>query len=211
MSKNARETILHRIARLFAGAALLACPQAFAQQAEFDAYAGYGTEPTQNDHLGEKEYSPFLDIGFPQRVFWGDTHVHTSFSTDAGMVGNRLGPEEAYRFARGETVVSSAGVRARLQRPLDFIVIADHAENLGLAPMIAEKKPGSCSRPISDARSPSSFMLENLGKPIPFGERRHAGRERSPQRQRRALTQSDLGTVDRRGRGHSTSRASSLH
>ena len=104
-------------------------------------YAGYGSEPTPEDHVGHKEYSPYLDIGYPQRVLWGDTHVHTAFSTDAGMVGNRLGPEEAYRFARGETVVASNGVRARLQRPLDFVVIADHAENLGLAPMISEKNP----------------------------------------------------------------------
>jgi hypothetical protein len=71
-------------------------------------YAGYGGEPTQSDHLGEKEYSPYLDIGYPQRVFWGDTHVHTSYSTDAGMIGNRLGPDEAYQFARGETVTSSS-------------------------------------------------------------------------------------------------------
>jgi hypothetical protein len=106
-----------------------------------EPYPGYGYEPTEGEHLGEKEYSPYLDIGYPQRVFWGDTHVHTSFSTDAGMIGNRLGPEEAYRFARGEMVVSSTGVRARLQRPLDFLVVADHAENLGLAPMIAEKNP----------------------------------------------------------------------
>jgi hypothetical protein len=106
-----------------------------------ETYAGYGYEPTKTGHLGEKEYSPYLDIGYPQRVFWGDTHLHTSLSTDAGMIGNRLGPDEAYRFARGETVVSSTGVRARLQRPLDFLVAADHAENLGLAPMIAEKNP----------------------------------------------------------------------
>jgi hypothetical protein len=88
-----------------------------------------------------REYSPFLDRGYPQRVFWGDTHVHTAYSTDAGMIGNRLGPDEAYRFARGETVVASSGIRARLQRPLDFLVVADHAENLGLAPMIAESDP----------------------------------------------------------------------
>jgi hypothetical protein len=106
-----------------------------------EPYAGYGEEPTQSGHVGEKEYSPYLDIGYPQRVFWGDTHVHTAYSTDAGMVGNRLGPDEAYRFARGEAVVSSTGVRARLQRPLDFLVVADHAENLGLAPMIDEKNP----------------------------------------------------------------------
>jgi hypothetical protein len=105
------------------------------------SYAGYGSEPTNKDHVGEKEYSPYLNIGYPQRVFWGDTHTHTSYSTDAGMVGNRLGPDDAYRFARGEIVTASNGVRARLQRPLDYLVIADHAENLGLAPMIAEKNP----------------------------------------------------------------------
>lgn len=91
--------------------------------------------------LGKPEYSPFLNRGYPQRVFWGDTHVHTSYSTDAGMLGNTLGLDDAYRFARGEIVTASSGNRARLQRPLDFLVIADHAENLGLAPMIAESNP----------------------------------------------------------------------
>ncbi len=94
-----------------------------------------------NVRIGQREYSPHLTRGFPQRVFWGDTHLHTSYSTDAGMLGNILGPDDAYRFALGEIVVSSAGVRARLVRPLDFLVIADHAENLGLAPMIAESNP----------------------------------------------------------------------
>jgi hypothetical protein len=74
--------------------------------------AGYGYEPTKTGHIGEKEYSPYLEIGYPQRVLWGDTHVHTSYSTDAGMIGNTLGRDEAYRFARGELVVSSSGVRA---------------------------------------------------------------------------------------------------
>ena len=106
-----------------------------------ETYPGYGYQPTEEEHIGEKEYSPFLDIGYPKRPLWGDTHVHTDSSTDAGMIGNRLGPEEAYRFARGEMVVSSTGVRTRLQRPLDFLVVADHAENLGLATMIAEKNP----------------------------------------------------------------------
>jgi len=91
--------------------------------------------------IGQKEYSPYLNRGYPQRVFWGDTHIHTSYSTDAGMIGCRLAPEAAYRFARGEMVVASNGVRAQLQRPLDFLVVADHAENLGLAPMIAEANP----------------------------------------------------------------------
>ena len=51
--------------------------------------------------IGTAEYSPYLDQGWPNRVYFGDTHLHTSFSTDAGMFGTRLGPDEAYRFARG--------------------------------------------------------------------------------------------------------------
>lgn len=87
------------------------------------------------------EYSPPTRDNHPNRVYFGDTHLHTSYSSDAGMIGNNLGPEEAYRFARGEMVTASTGVKAKLARPLDFLVIADHAENLGLAPMIAENNP----------------------------------------------------------------------
>ncbi|MDX2412309.1 MAG: DUF3604 domain-containing protein [Woeseiaceae bacterium] len=90
---------------------------------------------------GERTYSPYPEQIFPNRVFFGDTHLHTSYSTDAGMVGNSLGPDEAYRFARGEEVIQSHGLRARLQRPLDFLAITDHAANLGVAPMIAESNP----------------------------------------------------------------------
>ncbi len=89
-----------------------------------------------------KEYSPYLNHNYPDRVLWGDTHLHTSFSTDAGLFGNRIGPDEAYRFAKGEVVTSSTGVRARLLRPLDWLVVSDHAENLGLVPLIAESNPG---------------------------------------------------------------------
>ncbi len=90
---------------------------------------------------GDRQYSPYPEENFPNQVFFGDTHLHTSYSTDAGMFGNTLGPEEAYRFAKGQLVVSSTGVPARLNRPLDFLVVADHAENLGLAPMIENSNP----------------------------------------------------------------------
>ena len=94
----------------------------------------------------QKIYSPYVertqsDENFAEGVYFGDTHVHTSYSADAGMLGNTLGPEEAYRFALGEEVTSSTGQRVRLIRPLDFLVVADHAENLGLAPMIDESNP----------------------------------------------------------------------
>ncbi len=69
----------------------------------------------------------------PRQVYWGDTHLHTRLSTDAFSFGNpTLGPEEAYRFARGEAVTAQNGMQARLRRPLDFLVVSDHAEFLGL-------------------------------------------------------------------------------
>ena len=88
-------------------------------------------------------YSPYVertetDKNLAEGLYWGDTHLHTGYSTDAGMIGNTLGPADAYRFAMGQEVISSTGQRARLIRLLDFLVISDHAENLGLAPMIAE-------------------------------------------------------------------------
>ena len=78
------------------------------------------------------QYSPHAGRSYPQRVYFGDTHHHTRNSGDAIVGGNRLGPEESYRFALGEEMVSSSGVPARLSRPLDFLVITDHAEGLGV-------------------------------------------------------------------------------
>jgi hypothetical protein len=63
------------------------------------------------------------------------------------MIGNFLGPEVAYRFARGETVRASGGVRARLVRPFDFLVVADHAENLGLSVLIGGSNPNLLRNP----------------------------------------------------------------
>lgn len=101
----------------------------------------YGTEEEMVEK--PKIYSPYVertavDKNFAEGLYWGDTHLHSSYSTDAGMIGNTLPPAEAYRFAKGEEVISSTGQRARLIKPLDFLVVSDHAANLGLAPMIAE-------------------------------------------------------------------------
>jgi hypothetical protein len=86
-------------------------------------------------------YSPFPQQDFPNNVYFGDTHLHTSWSVDAGMFGNIRGPEDAYRLARGATITSSHGLPVKLSRPLDFLVVSEHAENLGLAPAIAESDP----------------------------------------------------------------------
>ncbi|WP_319545295.1 DUF3604 domain-containing protein [Ruegeria conchae] len=110
-------------------------------------YVGDVAVNPEDVQLGQKHFSPFVDQSFPNRVFWGDTHLHTSYSTDAGMLGNVLGPDEAFRFARGEKVRGSLGEFAQLVRPLDFLVVADHAENLGLAPMISESNPQLLANP----------------------------------------------------------------
>ncbi len=69
--------------------------------------------------------------GIATKLLWGDTHLHTSNSIDAFGFGVKLGPEEALRFARGEEVTSTWGLKAKLERPLDFLVIADHSGGLG--------------------------------------------------------------------------------
>jgi len=70
--------------------------------------------------------------GYPTEVYFGDTHLHTELSMDAGAFGNRLSMDEAYRFARGEKVTSSTGLTAQLKEPLDFLVVADHTDGMGL-------------------------------------------------------------------------------
>ena len=88
-----------------------------------------------------KVYSPYAQRGFPEQPLWGDTHLHTNLSMDAGLFGNRLPPRDAYRFARGEEVVSSTGQAVRLSRPLDWLVIADHSDGMGLFSDISIGKP----------------------------------------------------------------------
>ena len=83
-------------------------------------------------------YSPYAQRSFPDRPLWGDTHLHTAVSFDAGAFGARLLPPDAYRFAKGEEVISSTGQPVRLSRPLDFLVVADHSDNMGFFPKLQE-------------------------------------------------------------------------
>lgn len=86
-------------------------------------------------------YSPYVGETFPKNVYWGDTHLHTSNSFDAGFANFRVGPEEAYRFARGEEITANNGMAAKLVRPLDWLVVSDHAEYLGITPGLRAKDP----------------------------------------------------------------------
>jgi hypothetical protein len=103
--------------------------------------AGTPTSESLSAAYTGKVYSPYAHRDFPERPLWGDSHVHTALSMDAGLFGNRLPPREAYRFARGNEVVSSTGQAVRLSRPLDWLVVADHSDGMGMFGDIASGKP----------------------------------------------------------------------
>jgi len=94
-----------------------------------------------------RPYSPYAGRDYPTRPFFGDTHLHTSFSMDAGAFGARLTPRDAYRLARGEEVTASSGQPVKLSRPLDFLVVADHSDNMGFFPDLFAGKPEVLANP----------------------------------------------------------------
>ncbi len=69
------------------------------------------TEDAENAFPSQEHFSPYAGRNFPDQVFWGDTHLHTGMSMDAGAFGARLSPDDAHRFARGEELTSSSGCR----------------------------------------------------------------------------------------------------
>ncbi len=117
-------------------AAGLIAPAASAQ----DAPNHEGATPAAVARVIKPEFSPYAGRSFPTRPLFGDTHLHTAISVDAGTM-NRVGQEDAFRFARGEEVTSTGGLRAKLSRPLDFLVISDHAEMYGLMPQLLSGDP----------------------------------------------------------------------
>jgi hypothetical protein len=88
-------------------------------------------EASRTDAKPAATAATVTDTAFPEEVYWGDQHVHTAWSFDAGIAGATLGPEEAVRFARGEKVKSSTGLDAQLHRPFDWIAITDHSDGMG--------------------------------------------------------------------------------
>ncbi|HEX4507122.1 MAG TPA: DUF3604 domain-containing protein, partial [Alphaproteobacteria bacterium] len=95
-----------------------------------------------------KPYSAPTGKTIPLRVLWGDAHLHTTFSFDAGLFGTKLTPDDAFRFARGDEVVSTTGVPAKLRHPLDFLVVTDHSNYLGLPVALRENDPAIVADPI---------------------------------------------------------------
>jgi len=131
-----------KLAALLAGALLV--PGFAAVAAET---SGVGIANTADKGKLEKSfpkqpgYSPYAGRNFPTLPLFGDTHLHTSFSMDAGAFGARLTPKDAYRFARGEEVTSNSGQPVKLSRPLDFLVVADHSDGMGFFPQLMSGDP----------------------------------------------------------------------
>ena len=92
--------------------------------------------------------APTAGEKLPDTVYWGDTHLHTSYSFDAGAFGNTLDPNDAYRFARGEKLTASMGQEAQLIKPLDFLVVADHSDNMGMVPDLYAGKESIIAEPM---------------------------------------------------------------
>ena len=131
--------VVYLTAALFAAAAASAIAQEDAGQ--------LSKEKAEAAHKHVPAYSPYAGRDFPTRPFFGDTHLHTSFSMDAGAFGARVGPRDAYRFARGEEITSSSGQPVKLSRPLDFLVVADHSDNMGFFPDLFAGKPELLASP----------------------------------------------------------------
>ena len=123
-------------------------PITFAQETATTTDVGTLDEATAEKVFPAKPpYSPYAGRNFPTRPFFGDTHLHTSFSMDAGAFGCRLTPRDAYRLGKGEEITSSTGQRVKLSRPLDFIVVSDHSDGFGFFPQLMGGDPGLLATP----------------------------------------------------------------
>jgi hypothetical protein len=94
-----------------------------------------------------KSYSPYAARNFPNELLWGDSHLHTGLSFDAGTAGCILLPEDAYRFAKGEEIVSSYDIPVKLSRPLDWLAVTDHTDNMGFIIDLIAGKPEILATP----------------------------------------------------------------
>ena len=88
-----------------------------------------------------KTYSPYAQRGFPSHIYWGDSHLHTGLSLDAGLFGNTVGLDDAYRLAKGEEITSSTGLPVKLARPMDWLIVTDHTDLMGIATDIIAGAP----------------------------------------------------------------------
>ncbi len=146
---------MKHVATVCAALALLALPAAAQEKVHV-------TEAQASKLFAGKAFSPYVNRTFPSRVFWGDTHLHTGLSLDAGLFGNTLTLDDAYRFARGEQIKASSGLPAKLSRPLDWLVITDHTDLMGFATDLKAGAPHNRHAVVLVALSAVGAVTGNL-------------------------------------------------
>src|ERR1700730_2333596 len=119
----------------------LAVPAFAAEQAATTDIGTLDQGTAEKAFPAKPPYSPYAGRNFPTRPFFGDTHLHTSFSMDACAFGAGFSSDDAYRFAKGEEVIASSGQHAKLSRPLDFLVVTDHSDGMGFFPQLMAADP----------------------------------------------------------------------
>ena len=149
--------------------ALSACKQETPPAQTTAATAETATTPAET---APAETAP--EPAYPTRAYFGDTHVHTGWSADAGLDGAILSPEDAFRFARGEEVKSNTGQMAKLKRPLDWMVITDHSDGMGTISEVFAGNPEMISDPLlkqmyeamhaNDEEKSRAVMLEAINR-----------------------------------------------
>ena len=117
-------------------------------QAQNQDPVGLTPTPDDVDEISQPRFSPYAGRNFPTSVYWGDTHLHTNNSLDARGLGVLLGPADAYRFARGDEVIASHGLPVKLSRPLDWLVVADHSDGMGVMKEIIRGNPAFLKDPV---------------------------------------------------------------
>ncbi len=121
-------------------------------------------------------YSPHAGRDYPSNVYWGETHIHSALSADAGGGGTSLMPRDLYRFARGEEIQSNSGQPVKLRRPYDFFGVTEHTDGMGVitdilkgAPNIMADEQGkrfheAFSKGGEDAQQASYKLIELFGQ-----------------------------------------------
>ncbi|WFM72438.1 DUF3604 domain-containing protein [Halomonas sp. CKK8] len=138
---------LHRVLLAGSTAAVLSLPAVAQERSTVGINTSTMDEEALQGIQQPRPYSPYAGRNFPTRPFFGDTHLHTGMSMDAGAAGARLMPQDAYRFAKGEELMASSGQQVKLSRPLDFLVVADHSDNMGFFPQLLSGAPSSLADP----------------------------------------------------------------
>ena len=155
VSKDERSAERRKVRRFFVRIGLpdhsIACRRCLASLGAGSATTDIGTSTRQRPRRLFPSSGPIRPGpgAISRRVRSSATRtLHTGFSMDAGAFGARLAPADAYRFAKGEEITASSGQPAKLSRPLDFLVVTDHSDNMGFFPDLLAGKPELLADPM---------------------------------------------------------------